>query len=115
MTTEYDYERECNEIDEDNAKKSKRLLRNKARKLFDKQDKIIDDEILRKKFKDSFNKYVGGETMTTPNNSNKIVLNKNNIIGLLKEIKKYGFNYHCDCPTCIKIRDDINKVLREKQ
>ena len=33
---------------------------------------------------------------------------------LLKEIKKFGFNYHCDCPTCIEIRDKINKLLEEK-
>jgi len=44
-----------------------------------------------------------------------MVKTEDKIIELLIEIKDNGFNYHCDCPTCIKIRDEINKVLGEKE
>jgi predicted SprT family Zn-dependent metalloprotease len=31
---------------------------------------------------------------------------------LLKKIKKYGFNWNCDCPTCKVIKKRIEQELK---
>jgi hypothetical protein len=33
---------------------------------------------------------------------------------LLKEIKNFSFNYHCNCKSCTKIREKIDEVLNDK-
>ena len=42
-------------------------------------------------------------------------ITRNNTLELLKDIRKQGFNYHCSCPTCIKIRDKISIELCEEK
>jgi len=34
------------------------------------------------------------------------------LIELLKDIEKYSYNSHCDCPTCIDIKNKIKDVLK---
>jgi len=31
---------------------------------------------------------------------------------LLKDIEKYSYNSHCDCPTCINIKNKIKEILK---